>query len=99
MKSLLHYSITSLLLFLTAACTFADKKSWEEFSGERALAHVQHLVDLGPRPPESNAIEEARSYITKQLKSFGWKITRQEFSDDTPRGKKHFVNLIARFSE
>jgi Zn-dependent M28 family amino/carboxypeptidase len=25
-------------------------------------------------------------------------VTRQAFSDDTPRGKTHFVNLIARFS-
>src|SRR5207244_11542002 len=28
----------------------------------------------------------------------GWQVTRQAFADDTPRGKIHFVNLIARFS-
>lgn len=68
-----------------------------EFSGEKALQHVQQLVDFGPRPPATEAIEKARDYITKQLESFGWKVTRQAFSDATPRGKVAFVNLIATF--
>jgi Zn-dependent M28 family amino/carboxypeptidase len=72
-------------------------KIWEEFSGEKALAHVQQLVDLGPRPAGSDAIEKAREYIEAQLRHSGWQVTRQAFTDDTPRGKTHFVNLIARF--
>ena len=74
-------------------------KPWEEFSGEKALVHVQHLVDLGPRPSGSDAIEKSRDYISAQLASFGWKVTRQQFTDETPRGKRTFVNLIARFGE
>src|SRR5438309_11981734 len=70
---------------------------WEEFSGEKALAHVQRLVDFGPHPPGSEAIEKCRVYIDNQLKSFGWQVTKQTFSDETPRGKIRFVNLIARF--
>jgi len=31
------------------------------------------------------------------LRHSGWQVTRQAFTDDTPRGKVHFVNLIARF--
>src|SRR6202045_1131067 len=76
---------------------FAQKKIWEEFSGERALAHVQQLVDLGPRPPGSEALEKSRGYIQKQLSILGWKVTRQVFTDETPRGKIEFVNLIATF--
>ena len=72
-------------------------KIWEEFSGEKALAHVQRLVDLGPHPGGSEAIEKARNYIEQQLRHSGWQVTRQPFTDDTPRGKIHFVNLIARF--
>jgi len=72
-------------------------KIWEEFSGEKALAHVQQLVDLGPHPAGSDAIEKARDYIEAQLRHSGWQVTRQAFTDDTPRGKTHFVNLIARF--
>jgi hypothetical protein len=75
-----------------------DTKIWEEFSGEKALAHVQRLVDLGPHPAGSEAIEKARDYIEEQLRHSGWQVTRQTFTGDTPRGKIHFVNLIARFA-
>jgi glutaminyl-peptide cyclotransferase len=75
----------------------AQAKIWEEFSGEKALTHVQRLVDLGPRPPGSEAIKKSRDYIEGQLTSSGWQVTRQAFTDDTPRGKVQFVSLIARF--
>ncbi|MBO0695895.1 MAG: M28 family peptidase, partial [Verrucomicrobia bacterium] len=98
----LHYSITPLLLFVFifgCACSLraSEAKIWEEFSGEKALAHVQRLVDFGPRPPGSEAIEKSRQYIEDQLRRSGWQVTRQAFTDDTPRGKIHFVNLIAQF--
>jgi hypothetical protein len=73
----------------------AQKKIWEDFSGEKALAHVQTMVDFGPRPPGTEAIEKTRVYLTKQLELFGWKVERQGFEDETPRGKVQFVNLIA----
>jgi hypothetical protein len=88
------------LFFLAVARTgSAAPKIWEEFSGGKAFQHVQHLVDLGPRPAASAAIEKSRSYIENELKRCGWRTTRQTFSDDTPRGKIAFVNLIARFGE
>jgi len=103
-KSLLHHSTAPLLLILLlVSCRRAESppapqgKLWEEFSGEKALAHVQHLVDLGPRPPGSEAIEKSRAYIDNQLRLFGWQVERQRFTDETPRGKIDFVNLIARF--
>src|SRR6266581_1503280 len=71
---------------------------WEEFSGEKAFAHVQRLVDFGPRPAGSKALEKSRDYIEDQLRRSGWQVTRQAFSDDTPRGKIQFVNLITQFS-
>jgi glutaminyl-peptide cyclotransferase len=74
-----------------------SKKIWEEFSGEKALAHVQAMVDFGPRPPATDAIEKTRNYLTKQLELSGWKVARQIFTDDTPRGKIEFVNLVATF--
>jgi glutaminyl-peptide cyclotransferase len=102
-QPLLHYSITPLLLLALAwilsvqQSRAAEAKIWEEFSGEKALGHVQRLVDLGPHPAGSDAIEKARDYIEQQLRHSGWQVTRQAFTDDTPRGKIHFVNLIARF--
>ena len=87
------------VLTLSAESVAASQtKVWEEFSGEKALAHVQRLVDFGPRPPGSGAIEKSGDYIDNQLRLAGWHVTRQAFTDDTPRGKVRFVNLIARFA-
>jgi len=93
-------SSVSVFLALTLGAdsqSAAKTRIWEEFSGDKALAHVQRLVDLGPRPPGSEAIEKSRDYIENQLRLSGWQVTRQAFTDDTPRGKVRFVNLIARF--
>jgi len=73
------------------------KKISDDFSGDKALAHVQAMVDFGPRPPASEAIEKTRVYLTKQLEQSGWKVQRQAFSENTPRGKVDFVNLIATY--
>jgi Zn-dependent M28 family amino/carboxypeptidase len=95
----------TILALAFAAChgngrtenTDAANKLWEQFSGENALQHVQQLVDFGPRPPASEAIEKSREYLTKQLQGFGWRVTPQSFTDETPQGKVTFVNLIATF--
>ena len=93
-------------LFALAACdrnsstatAESGAKTWEEFSGENALRHVQQLVDYGPRPPATEALEKARGYITAELERVGWTVTRQSFTDDTPQGKITFVNLLATFA-
>jgi len=98
-----RYFLTPLLLIVSvsAVCAegsrAAETKTWQEISGEKALAHVQRLVDFGPRPPGSEAIEKSRNYIEDQLRRSGWQVKRQAFTDDTPRGKVQFVNLIAQF--
>ncbi len=94
-----------LALALLAGCDRGDtqaqrsdqRKIWEDFSGDKAFAHVQAMVDLGPRPPGSEAIEKTRGYLIKQLEAAGWKVERQSFSEETPRGKVQFVNLLATF--
>lgn len=88
-----------LALLFAPPINASSPKIWEELSGEKAFAHVQRLVDFGPRPSGSEAIEKSRHYIEDQLRSFGWHVTRQAFTDDTPRGKVQFVNLIAQFPE
>lgn len=79
------------------ATSSGDQKLAQEFSGENALRHVQALVDLGPRPPASEALEKARVYITKELEAVGWKVTRQTFPNETPHGQITFMNLLATF--
>lgn len=99
-----RFALAILAIVALSACDRAhtqgsgsQKKIWEDFSGEKALAHVQAMVDLGPRPPGSDAIEKTRTYLIKELEAAGWKVERQIFSDETPRGKVQFVNLIATF--
>lgn len=69
-----------------------------EFSGARALTHVQALTDLGPRPSESDGYRKSLAYLEKELVALGWKTTRQEFEDNTPIGPVNFTNLLARYS-
>src|SRR5256714_776283 len=100
-----RFAAAILALVILAGCDRAtsesardnQKKIWEDFSGDKALAHVQAMVDFGPRPPGTEAIEKTRAYLIRQLETSGWKVERQSFSDDTPRGKVEFVNLIATF--
>src|SRR6266550_1987436 len=89
--------LATLAILSVQSCSSRTGLLWESFSGEKAFARVQQLVDLGPRPAGSEALEKSRLYIIDQLKSAGWTVTRSEFSDQTPRGKMTFVNLIARF--
>jgi glutaminyl-peptide cyclotransferase len=91
-----------LILFMAgfaateARCAGAESL-WKNFSGEDAFTHVKRLVELGPRPAGSAALEKSRVYITQQLKAFGWNVNRQTFSAKTPRGTMTFANLIATF--
>jgi len=91
-------AILFCICLIVAGCARAARpKLWTEISGEKALAHVQRLVDFGPRPAGSEAIEKSRSYIKQELKSSGWNVSEQQFTENTPRGPIRFVNLIARF--
>ncbi|HET7227588.1 MAG TPA: hypothetical protein VFJ55_03020, partial [Chthoniobacterales bacterium] len=71
---------------IICGCSSRNPPLWENFSGAKAFAHVQHLVELGPRPAGSEALEKSRVYIVDRLKSFGWTTSRSEFSAPTPRG-------------
>ena len=99
MRSRLLVSLALVLTACSESVRTEDNQArvWEDFSGENAFRHVQALVDRGPRPPGSEAIEQARGYITAQLESFGWTVQRQSFTDKTPRGEVAFVNLVATF--
>ena len=72
----LFLRIIGLVILSLTGCKPASSKGkpWQEFSGVRALAHVQALVDLGPRPPELDAIKKARTYIHQQLEATGWQV-------------------------
>lgn len=64
------------------------------FNGERALEHARKQLEIGPRPPDTPALEKTRQYITDQLKSFGLTVTTDNFVAKTPRGDKKLVNVV-----
>lgn len=66
------------------------------FDGSRAYDHVRHLVDLGPRPPGSDAIRRAQSYIIEQLRSYGCHVEEHDFRASTPIGDLPMKNIIAK---
>lgn len=107
-RSLFPFTAASLLLattvFLLAACersgpAFSESKAiWNQFDGEKALAHVATIVEIGPRPSGSEGIEKSRVYLEEQLAGFGWQVQRQAFEKKTSIGKVEFVNVRARFA-
>src|SRR5437762_5749126 len=68
------------------------------FDGQRAFEHVRKQVEFGPRPPGSPELEKTRAYILNQLKSYGLKITTDEFHATTPVGDRKMVNITAELT-
>src|SRR5438045_9722335 len=87
------------LVLICGCSSRAAAPLWENFSGVKAFVHVQHLVELGPRPAGSEALEKSRIYIIDQLKSASWTTTRSEFSAPTPRVMMTFLNLDAHYGQ
>ncbi|MEP6913418.1 MAG: M28 family peptidase [bacterium] len=65
------------------------------FDGERALELVRKQVEFGPRPGGSAQLEQTRNFIVGELKSYGLKVTTDEFHPKTPLGDKKLVNITA----
>lgn len=66
------------------------------FDGSRAFEHVRHLVAIGPRPPGSDGIRQAQSYIGGQLKTFGCQVTEDDFHASTPIAGTELCSSCAR---
>lgn len=83
-----------LLPLVGVAC--AAGPAGPSFDGNRAYEHVRQVVSFGPRPAGSAALQQTREYIKKQLAAVGIAVTEQPFDADTPVGRIHMVNLVAR---
>jgi len=62
--------------------------------GEGALAHAAAMVALGPRPLNSEALEDNRVYIEEQLEALSLTPWRDEFTADTPIGPSAMANIL-----
>ena len=102
-------AVLACVLGLMAGCHHSDSANdspapavqdlWKKFSGDEAFAYTKAQVDFGPRPSGSATLAKMREYLTGILTQAGWNVEAQKFTDETPRGKVDFVNLIARFPE
>lgn len=67
------------------------------FDSSRAWTHLRQIVDIGPRPAGSPAIEQTRQYIRTQLQPLvtgGVTLTQDAWTDSTPAGRLPMVNLM-----
>ncbi|PYT70586.1 MAG: hypothetical protein DMG39_15665 [Acidobacteria bacterium] len=66
------------------------------FDGNRAYEHVRHLVEIGPRPPDSDGIHRAQAYIIGQLKSYGCPVEEHDFHASTVLGHLAMKNIVVK---
>lgn len=91
--------------FLLLACPSGPSKTSEtppptpveksEFDGDRAFELVRKQVEFGPRPAGSAELEQTRNFMIEQLKSYGLKLSTDEFRATTPIGERKMVNVTA----
>lgn len=81
-----------LIVCLASRCT-SDTRTIENQVGTQALELTQELVALGPRPPGSAGITQARNWIEAKVKSMGLLLTRDLFTAQTPLGSIEMENL------
>ena len=65
------------------------------FDAQRAYAHMEKVVGFGPRPSGSPAIKKTQDYIISELKSYGLKVSEENFNGQTPKGAIPMKNIIA----
>lgn len=68
----------------------------DQLSGAKAYAHIEEILEFGPRPPASEGLAKTIEYLESTLAGYGWMTERQTFKAATPDGPVDFTNLMAR---
>ncbi len=78
-----------------------EEKAWVKapsFSSDSAYAYIQAQVAFGPRVPGTQAHKDAGDFLVGTLKSYGAKVTEQEFDAKTFDGVElRLRNIFASF--
>lgn len=88
-------TVVAALIAVAACAAQTQPPAAPAFDGERAFADLTRLVEIGPRPAGSPALDRARDYIRKELKAAGLAVEEQPFEAQTPLGPVRMVNLRA----
>ena len=65
--------------------------------GKQALAWTKKVVDLGPRPPGSEAHRRQQAVVVEALRTTGAAVEEVAFTAQTPNGPVAMKNIIAKF--
>lgn len=73
-----------------------ERKDWPSLiDGNRAMASIKRLLDLGPRVAGTEGSVRAQQMIKAELGAAGITDLRdQKFTDKTPKGDREFTNII-----
>jgi Zn-dependent M28 family amino/carboxypeptidase len=85
-------ALAALLLCLATPALAQDPS----FSGVRAFAMAEDVVNFGPRPSDTDEIRRLRKYILDHLAQDRIAVEQHSFTALTPIGPKKMVNLIAK---
>lgn len=69
------------------------------FSGERAYAHVESVMQFGPHPTGSKEIILVGDLIIEHLEANGWEVITQEFEHEAAGVNFPVRNIIAKRGE
>ncbi len=75
---------------------FPPASSFGGFDAQRAYAHVEKTVALGPHPPGSEANRLAGDYIRGELQSYGCAVEEDNFEASTARGPIRMRNVVGK---
>jgi glutaminyl-peptide cyclotransferase len=92
--------ILSLLVALAVAAGLAgwlhDRSSPK--LGQAAYEQTAAILEKGPRPPGSPALDAVRAHVRSELRKSGWVTQDQRFERMTPVGNVTFENVRARWA-
>jgi glutaminyl-peptide cyclotransferase len=84
------------LIFCGLLCVGLTGCKKATFEGAKAMAETEALVKIGPREAGGGGARRASVLLENKLKALGLKTTIDTFSEETPGGKVHFNNVLAR---
>jgi glutaminyl-peptide cyclotransferase len=92
--AVLTVALLAVLGSLLAWRSWSISRTWSGFNGDRAFEGLRNVVKFGPRPPGSEAIREARQYISAELSADGIEVWCENFTASTPVGVIPMTNIV-----
>lgn len=96
MKIRLMLSAVVIVAVVAGALILRDRTAAGAM-GSDAYEQTAEILEFGPRPPGSDALDQVRAHVRAELEKAGWATVGQAFEQRTPVGQVRFENVRARF--